>query len=612
MTGLSQDDTPSPEQPPRRPEKERGSTVSMTSTTIGLPDRYRPLDQVGPDEPTATGVIRSWRAKDRVLNRDVAVRVHTPAGPAAHAWISRALTAGGLATPALAMVYDASEGTGDPETPGGAAYVVNEWIEGQTLAERLAEGPMPEREVRVILRRLAEGVAEAHRVGLAVGGLSPENVVLRPNGLVGLRAVPAATGTIDGDIAALGELLEAALTGLHPADAEPRPLTGPSDLVALVRRTRSTEPGQGLSSAAAMAALLAERPRTGTGARTASSGATPRRSDDTDSGWLRRLRDRRVEAPDGNAQAVEADPVALDPHALPPVPPVRPVGQGGAPLSSSALSGDTIDAGMVAPSGGAYAGHGAVQGSTRSWERNDDDEPFGVLQNRPLPGYDDGYDDLPPEDEEDGARRHRLVVFGLPLLALAVVIALAWWIGDALLSVSGSVDDDVQGSTPSVSAPAAGSAEAAPAGAAATIVNADVFDPEGDGEPENDQDVPLAYDGDPTTAWSTLTYRGSPAFGNLKPGVGLLLDLGGAQQVAAVTLTSTVPGATVEIRTGDQAAGSLDGFTPAADGTIEGETALAFDEPVEARYVLVWLTGLVESGEGFSADLAEIEVQTAG
>ena len=186
----------------------------MTSTTIGLPDRYRPLEQVGPDEPTATGVIHCWRAKDRVLNRDVAIRVHTPAGAAAHDWISRALTAGGLATPALAMVYDASEGTGDPQSPGGAAYVVNEWIEGETLTERLARGPIPDRELRTVLRRLADGVAEAHRVGLAVGGLTPDNVVLRPNGLVGLRAVPAATGTVEGDIAALGALLEVGLTGL--------------------------------------------------------------------------------------------------------------------------------------------------------------------------------------------------------------------------------------------------------------------------------------------------------------------------------------------------------------------------------------------------------------
>ncbi len=50
-------------------------------------------------------------------------------------------------------------------------------------------------------------------------------------------------------------------------------------------------------------------------------------------------------------------------------------------------------------------------------------------------------------------------------------------------------------------------------------------------------------------------YRGSPAFGNLKDGVGLLLDLGAAQELAGVTLTSTAPGATVEIRTGDTAGG---------------------------------------------------------
>ena len=610
MTGSSRDGTPPPEQSPRRPEQERGSTVSMTSTAIGLPDRYRPLDQVGPDEPTATGIIRSWRAKDRVLNRDVAIRVHTPAGPAAHAWISRALTAGGLATPALAMVYDASEGTGDPEAPGGAAYVVNEWIDGETLAERLVRGPMPDREVRVILRRLAEGVAEAHRVGLAVGGLSLENVVLRPNGLVGLRAVPAATGTIDGDIAALGALLEACLTGLDPAVAEPRPLTGSSDLVALVRRARSSEPGHGLSSVAAMAALLAERPRGGSGSRTASPGATA--PVDTDSGWLRKLRDRRTEAAAEplEPQAADGEPVRLDPHTLPPVPRVRPLGPGDAPLSSSALGGDTIDAGTVAPSAGAYAGPGPVGPPNRSWGSSDHDG-LGMLGDRPLPGYDDGYDDLAPEDEEDGAKRHRFVVIGLPLLALALVVALAWWVGNALLSVSGDIDDPV-GSTPSAGAPAGDSAEQTPAGTPIPIAAASVFDPQGDGDPDHPDDVPLAYDGNPATAWTSYDYRGSPAFGNLKDGLGLLLDLSSAQEVAGVTLTSTVPGATVEILTGDSPATELDGFEPATEGTIEGETALTFDEPVTARYVLVWITGLVPSEGGFSADIAEIVIQSAG
>ena len=49
-----------------------------------------------------------------------------------------------------------------------------------------------------------------------------------------------------------------------------------------------------------------------------------------------------------------------------------------------------------------------------------------------------------------------------------------------------------------------------------------MFDPFGDGEPENDDEVPLAYDGDPSTAWTTLDYRGSADFGNLKHGVGVL------------------------------------------------------------------------------------------
>jgi hypothetical protein len=583
----------------------------MTSTTTGLPDRYRPIDQVGPDEPTPTGVIQCWRAKDRVLNRDVAIRVHTPAGPAAHAWISRALTAGGLATPALAMVYDASEGTGDPQVPGGAAYVVNEWIDGETLAERLARGPMPDREVRTVLRRLAEGVAEAHRVGLAVGGLTPDNVVLRPNGLVGLRAVPAATGTIDGDITALGALLEACLTGLNPADPGPRRLSGPSDLVALVRRTRSTEPGQGLSSVAAMASLLAERTRTGP--------LTPAaRAEETDSGWLRRLRDRKPDqasdhpgppSGDGGARraAVDSDPVRLNPTTLPPVPPVRPVTDSAVP--PGALGGDTIAAGSVAPAAGAYA-------ASPPAEDRYDDESFGVLadDDYDADGY-DGYDEpLTGENDldEDGARRHRLVVVGLPLLALLVVVALAWWIGDKVLSVAGDVDE-IPGSTPSVSAPAqeTGAGPVA-AGEPVPVASGDVYDPQGDGDPDNPGDVQLAFDGDPSTAWSTYEYRGSPAFGNLKDGVGLLLDLGSAQDLAAVTLTSDSAGATVEIRTGDSPDGDVDSFAVAAAGTIEGETELTFDEAVSAQYVLVWITGLVASEGGFSADIAEVTVQAAG
>ncbi|MGR7024567.1 hypothetical protein [Geodermatophilus sp. URMC 62] len=533
----------------------------MTSTITGLPDRYRPLDEVGPVERTETGVIHCWRAKDRVLNRDVAVRVHEPGGPAARSWITRALTAGGLATPALAMVYDASEGGGNDG--GGAAYVVNEWIEGQTLAERLGSGPMDEREARTVLRRLAEGVAEAHRVGLAVGGLSPETVVLRPNGLVGLRAVPAATGTVQEDIAALGALLEYCLTGSRAGASGPGgtpahpPVIDQPDLAALVRRARSTEPGARLASAAAMAALLAERPRAG--------GTPVRGRDESDSGWLRRLREHRDteqagEEPAPTAAAADAEhPERLERRTMPPVP----------------------------------SGRAAL----------------------PLPGNEPADGDTDGADERVDGRR-RLLVVGLPLAALLVVIALAWWVGTHLLSVAGSVDEvpgAVRSSPSTSSAAAEGSAAASSSGGApVAIAGGTVLDPFGDGDPDNPGDVPASYDGDPATAWSTYTYRGSAAFGGLKPGIGVVYDLGSAQPVAGVTLTTTTPGISVEVRTGDSRDGDLDSFAVAAAGTVDGTTDLTFDEPVTTQYVLVWVTGLVPAEDGFAGDLAEVAVTPAG
>jgi hypothetical protein len=539
----------------------------MTSTHVGLPDRYRPLDEVGAAETTPTGVIHTWRAKDRVLNRDVAIRVHTPGGPAAHAWIARALTAGGLATPALAMVYDASEGSEDAQG-GGAAYVVNEWIDGETLPERLARGPMADREARTVLRRLAEGVAEAHRVGLAVGGLTPDNVVLRPNGLVGLRGVPAATGSVAGDITALGALLEFCLTGSADAATDQRRSGMAPDLAALVRRARSTEPGQGLSSVAAMASLLNDRPHGATRATEFPRGAGARTEPAVD-------RPRQPEPVDVPTVA----PTLAVEGALPPRP--EPVGR---PVPDEDAWRDR-------------------------WDGEDADD-YAEDDGGVLPDEFDDDDGI----EEPSARR-RLLVVGLPLLALAIVIGLAVWFGSSVLSVAGSVDEG-QGSTPPVtSAPtttAAPSSTSAALGAPVPVTAASVFDPYGDGDSENKRQVPLAYDGDPSTAWKTLNYKGSAHFGNLKPGVGVLFDLGSAQRVGGVILSTTLPGSTVEVRTGDTGTGTLDAYTVAGTATLDTTTPVRFPKAATTRYVLVWFTGLVPDRGAFSADLAEITVQQAG
>lgn len=580
----------------------------MTSTTVGLPDRYRPLEQVGADEATETGVISTWRAKDRVLNRDVAVRVHTPGGPAARAWIARALTAGGLATPALAMVYDASEGSVDAQNGGGIAYVVNEWIDGESLEDRLASGPLPDREARTVMRRLAEGVAEAHRVGLAVGGLTPDNVVLRPNGLVGLRGVPAATGTVDGDLTALGRLLEFCLTGSTDSDrpGELRPGLAP-DLAALIRRARSDEPGQGLTSAAAMASLLVERSRSVTGR----SGEPPR-GPDSDGGRLRRLRrnDNEEQQNRPASDAVAAPTVTADVPGSPQdlaTPHEAPSHSGGAGRAVGGQGSSAVPPAaptrpaVPLPDGGwgAYTGHPTgdhvLADGTLADEAVDDDlhEPAGL---------------------ESPTARRRLVVYGVPVLALALVIGVAVWLGTSVLSVASSVGE-VKGSTPSATAPSTSSSPSAPAptaGADVPIVGATVYDPEGDGDPDNARQVDLSHDGDPGTTWNTYDYRGSPAFGNLKGGVGIVYDLGSQQPLAGVTVTTTEAGAGVEIRTGNAPDGSLDSFATDATATLDGTSKVRFPKAVTARYVLVWITKLVPADGGFSANLAEVTVQHAG
>ena len=59
------------------------------------------------------------------------------------------------------------------------------------------------------------------------------------------------------------------------------------------------------------------------------------------------------------------------------------------------------------------------------------------------------------------------------------------------------------------------------------------FDPYGDGQGENNQLAYLAIDGNPATAWHTEWYA-SASFGGLKPGTGLLLDMGRTVTISTV------------------------------------------------------------------------------
>ncbi|MGJ3508420.1 murein biosynthesis integral membrane protein MurJ [Enemella sp. A6] len=146
------------------------------------------------------------------------------------------------------------------------------------------------------------------------------------------------------------------------------------------------------------------------------------------------------------------------------------------------------------------------------------------------------------------------------------------------------------------------------------------FDPSADGgnDEENPDETALAHDGDPDTRWRTLSYRGNPKLGGLKPGVGLVVDLGEPTDVTAVKLWLSGDGTDVEVRVpGENAEGNeapmnsqTQWRTVATQADAEGEVTLNLEEgPEPTRWVLVYLTSLPPEDGNYRGGIFEIEVQ---
>jgi hypothetical protein len=133
------------------------------------------------------------------------------------------------------------------------------------------------------------------------------------------------------------------------------------------------------------------------------------------------------------------------------------------------------------------------------------------------------------------------------------------------------------------------------------------YDPEGDGR-ENPSEVPLATDGDPTTAWKTEGYD-NPALVNLKPGVGLLLTLQDAgARATKLSVSSPLPGPTFQVLgppgpDGQRSVVAEDRFTG------DGQEVDLRDVGPAGNYVL-WITGdLVKDGERHRAAVGEVALR---
>jgi Tol biopolymer transport system component len=127
----------------------------------------------------AGGMGEVYRAHDARLGRDVAIKVlptQRAASPDVRARFEReARTVSQLNHPHICTLYDLGH-------QDGIDYLVMELIEGGTLAERLAKGPLPLGDVLTLGRQIAGALDRAHRAGIVHRDLKPGNVMLTKSG----------------------------------------------------------------------------------------------------------------------------------------------------------------------------------------------------------------------------------------------------------------------------------------------------------------------------------------------------------------------------------------------------------------------------------------------
>jgi eukaryotic-like serine/threonine-protein kinase len=183
------------------------------------------------------------------------------------------------------------------------------------------------------------------------------------------------------------------------------------------------------------------------------------------------------------------------------------------------------------------------------------------------------------------------------IAALVTISLLGLLLGNKLVSSSQHGGDQPSGSS-SPSAQSAGPPQL-------KVSTSRLVDPNGDGG--DPQDTSPAIDGNPNTGWKPDEYD-SADFGGLKPGMGILLDLGSTQKVSTVEVDFANAGATVQILygTSDPGNGSqskasdnqiLNTFQKTPSVTGSSQTPIQLGD-VSARYLVVWITQMPQISDG--------------
>jgi eukaryotic-like serine/threonine-protein kinase len=586
--------------------------------------------------------VERWSAHDTTLEREVALTIVDSVHPNRAGVLDAARRAAGVEDTRLVRILDVG-------TQDGNSFIVQEAMSGsESLAAVLLQGPLPAEEARRIAGETASGLEAASQRGLHHLRLTPHCVMIAPDGAIRVTGV-AIAAAIDGPDArepdpatasrrdALGvvALTYAALTGRWPLDEQvsgvepaPRVVNGvvapseiatgvPDDLDALCRMTLNE--GTGPLTPGDFASQIAPWSRE----RVHPDGVEPTVVMHLPS-W--------GDITDGaGVSAGGAEPtVAIYTHDVPTQDPSTRSAEVGPPESPAPVAEPTVGdraaaAGAAATQAvetafaGATAAAGVVGGRLSSLARSAADK--GTRDNaglgRERRGLTDGFsrqvDDVGPplpmlraSTAQPPSRGQTKIV----VLVMTTFVALSLFVGYCGLrglrsgASLGTSTPGGNATAGAVTGPSKPGPNQPPGGKPIAILSTTGFDPQGD-RTENNALAPRVLDGNPATAWTTEQYT-TAAFGNLKSGVGLLLDLGQPMSVHHVSVdlgTGPVDVTVYAATTPSLSGATVIGSASAASGRIQLNAPAA---TAQAQYVIVWFTKLAPHGGQFGASISEI------
>jgi len=198
------------------PERARGSVVGS----------YELVERIG-----AGGMGEVWKARDRQLDRLVALKFLTgPASPR-HDLLHEARAASALNHPNIVTVFQVGESDGD-------TYLAMEFVEGTSLRHFIG-GPRDIGDALSISEQIVDGLSSAHHRGIIHRDLKPENIMIRDDGRVKLVDFGLAKHLLLGDASThdtaaskSGELI-GTCSYMSPEQARGNTITTASDVFSL-------------------------------------------------------------------------------------------------------------------------------------------------------------------------------------------------------------------------------------------------------------------------------------------------------------------------------------------------------------------------------------------